>query len=96
MLKKNLRKPRVLILSIIALLFLLAPMMGPTQKVKATTYVTYYTVRYSCIIGPGDHRGEIVGEWTVECGGEWIGWGWEPGESCTYSEVSYGLECLPE
>jgi hypothetical protein len=90
------RKLRVSILLTILALLMLVPMMRPTPNVKAATYVTYYTVRYACIIGPGDYRGEIEGEWTVECGGEWIGWGWRPGDSCTYTEVSYGIECLPE
>jgi len=88
------RKLRVLLLSIIVSLFLLAPMIGPTQQVKAGFYEEYYTVIYTCICGPGC-AGTIVGEWSVDCFGNWSGWGWRPGEySCSTYEVSYGNECM--
>jgi hypothetical protein len=90
------RKLRVSIFLTILTLLMLVPMIGPTPKVKAGFYVEYDTVRYSCIIGPGDHRGEIVGEWTIDCFGNMSGWGWEPGESCTYTDVRFGDECIME
>jgi hypothetical protein len=88
------RKLRVLLLSIIVSLFLLAPMIRPTQQVKAGFYEEHYTVIYTCTCSP-NCQGMIVGEWSVDCFGNWSGWGWRPGEDvCSESEVSYGNECI--
>jgi len=89
---------RKLISSIVlvgAAILLLLPVQSlqPVQKVKAgPANVTYYTVRYACIISP-DMRGSIEGEWTLDCNGNLTGWGWEPGHNCTYTEVTYGSLC---
>ena len=68
-------------------------LLFPRNDAKAgPTNVTYYTVKYACIISP-DARGMIVGEWTVDCAGNWSGWGWRPGDNCTYTETTYGDAC---
>jgi len=56
---------------------------------------THYTVRYSCIISP-DVRGEVEGEWDLDCYGNLTGWGWEPGHNCTTTDISYGAWCGPD
>ena len=68
-------------------------MLFPARRVAANpTYVTYYTVRYNCIISPSC-TGCIEGEWTEWCDGSITGWGWEPGHNCTYTDTTYGSYC---
>ena len=65
----------------------------PAEHSKANPLrVTYYTVRYACIVSP-DMYGHIEGEWTEWCDGSITGWGWEPGHNCTYTDVTYGVYC---
>ncbi len=85
------RKLRISILSFIALLFLLAPMMMPIQPVKAAWAVRHYTVWENCVVSPV--ATEPVGEWTRECDGNWVGWGDMPGTSCTRYDLVYGETC---
>jgi hypothetical protein len=67
----------------------------PVRLVKAMGfYEEFFTVRYNCIIGPPTPD-NIEGEWRRDCNGNMTGWGWEPGHNCTYTEVTYGNECLP-
>ena len=70
-------------------------LLQPVNRVQAMGfYEEYYTVRYGCICGPMCY-GTIVGQWTRDCNGNLTGWGWEPGHSCTYTEISYGTnECV--
>jgi len=97
MLRKNLRKLSIAFVLIIATLFLFMP----TQGVNALGREKFYTVRWisGCIIWhqippPGN---TVVGEWSVDCFGNWDGWGERPGEnSCTYNEITYGEYCVPE
>ncbi|HEU4833876.1 MAG TPA: hypothetical protein VFS90_05660 [Pyrinomonadaceae bacterium] len=88
------RKLRGLLLSIIVLLFLFTPMFVPTEKAKAVTAVRHYKVYYTtCIVGPPIPEGELIGEWTRECDGTWIGWGTMPGSACSYYSLTYGDLC---
>ena len=87
--------PKVRFFSILSLvtLLLFASMLRPTQRAKAGFYIEYYTVIYNCIIGP-ELVDSVVGEWTRDCSGQMTGWGWEPGHNCTYTDTSYGDECI--
>jgi hypothetical protein len=87
------RKTRFFSLLGFVTLLLLAPMLRPTQKVKAGFYIEYYTVRYKCVISP-DCWGCVEGQWTRDCDGQMTGWGWEPGTDCTYTEITDGDECI--
>ena len=89
------RKLRGLLLSIIVLLCLFTPMVVPTEKAKAVTAVRHYKVYHTtpCIVGPPIPEGELVGEWTRECDGTWIGWGSMPGGACSYYSLTYGDLC---
>jgi hypothetical protein len=67
---------------------------GSQNRLKAADgREMHYTVRYACIIGPGNHIGDIEGEWDVDCDGNWTGWGWMPGTDCTTTDISYGNFC---
>lgn len=69
-------------------------LLFPAQRMSANpAYVTYYAVRYNCILGISGVYGMLVGEWTEECDGSMNGWGWEPGHNCTYTDVTYGDYC---
>jgi hypothetical protein len=88
------RKLRVSIFLVIATLFLLLPILGPTQRVKAGFFEEIYTVWYTCLAGPPCQGNEcIVGEWTLNCDSTLTGWGWEPGHECTITRTRYGNEC---
>ncbi len=56
------------------------------------TRVTYYTVRYACIVSPSMY-GHIEGQWEEDCCGNVTGWGWQPGHNCTYTDVTWGDFC---
>jgi hypothetical protein len=89
MLRKNLRKLVTATILFIATLFLFMP----TQQVKAVAAVRIYKVyAASCPIGP-PMTGILLGEWTRECDGAWIGWGDRPGHECTYYTLEYGDLC---
>ena len=66
----------------------------PTRKAAADLYTITYYVRYNCIIGP-QPLDNLVGYWEVDCYGHWSGWGWHPGDNCTYTEAYYGDACIP-
>jgi hypothetical protein len=88
------KKLRVSILLIVVALLMLLPLIRPGQHVKAGFYETTYTVYYNCIIGPSPQPpNDIVGEWDVDCFGNWTGWGWMPGDNCTRTVAAYGNEC---
>lgn len=54
-------------------------------------YVVYWDC--GCPVGPPICN-EVVGEWTYDCNGNWIGWGWKPNEyNCTYYDFWFGDEC---
>jgi hypothetical protein len=82
------RKKTVLVMATVAVVM----MLFPTNNAIATGSVTYYTVRYACQVSP-DQYGVIVGQWTVDCDGNWTGSGWMPGEYCTYTDTTYGEVC---
>lgn len=93
------QKARFFILLTLVALFLFASMVKPMQEVKAIGYEKYYTVWYDygrCIIGPEDPN--PVGEWFVDCYGNWSGYGWKPFEypDCTHFDLTYGEQCFPE
>lgn len=75
-------------------ILLLAAIFMMLGAVKSGAYgrIVFETVRYGCIISP-DQRGVIVGEWTTDCDGNVTGWGWQPGDNCTYTETRYGAWC---
>jgi hypothetical protein len=79
MLRKNLRKLVTATILIIATLFLFMPM----QKVEAVLRERYYTVYDECLYGPKIPG--PIGEWYVDCYGNWDGWGARPNEyPCAY------------
>jgi hypothetical protein len=94
------KKARFFILLTLVVLFLFGSMIRPTQEVKAVSaafgYEKYYTVWYTCIIGP-QYPGP-VGEWYVDCSGNWSGYGWKPFEhpECSDFDLTYGEQCFPE
>jgi hypothetical protein len=93
------RKLRVSILLVIALLFLLLPLMVSTQQAKAMMWrEQIQTVRWKCpsCVGPAPPCDYILGEWTTHCDGSFDGWGWEVGEACTYTQFRLGTLCPPE
>jgi hypothetical protein len=80
----------------LAVLFALCVMFGPgARPARATYQVVTYTVRYACIVSPSIY-GEIEGEWVVDCYGQWSGYGWMPGHSCSYTVISWGDLCGDE
>ena len=89
------RKLRVSILLTITALLMLVPMIRPTQRVKAWSRETYYTVRNSCLTRPPCFNC-LRGEWFRDCDGNMTGWGWEPGHECSYTEITYGNNCGPD
>ena len=91
------RKLRVSIFLTIVALLMLVPMIRPTQRVKAFSRETYYTIRYICIISPSCAPWDCIeGEWFRDCDGNMTGWGWEPGANCTRTEITYGSNCGPD
>ena len=78
---------------VVATLFLFVP----TQQAKPVLREKFYTVYFKepCPFGwPGrPSDGDIIGEWTLDCDGNWSGWGWTPGEECTRSEIQLGQQC---
>jgi hypothetical protein len=83
------RKLRVLLFSIAALLLLSAPIMSPVQSAKAAYSERHYTL-YNCL-GP---TGIVCGEWTRRCDGSWDGWGHMPGQySCCTTYMTIGETC---
>ena len=92
------RKLRVSILLTIVALFMFAAMIGPTQKVNAVLREKFYTVILAepCPFGwPGKPPyGTVMGEWTLDCDGNWDGWGWTPNEeNCKDVEITLGQQC---
>lgn len=87
------RKLRVSILLIIVGLFMLVPMISPTQKVKAIDIPRIYSVYADyCDFGPWSPYGYLLGEWTRDCDNTYYGWGFERGEPCTYTTY-VDLDC---
>lgn len=86
------RKPRVLLLSIMIALFMTAAMIGPTQKAKAGFQEWNYSVYFGCVDSRTPY-GTLVGEWTIDCNDNWTGWGDKPGDECTYFDVTPGQLC---
>jgi hypothetical protein len=78
------RKLRVLLFSIVALLLLSAPIMSPVQPAKASYSERHYVVHDYCFYPA---VGIVCGEWTRHCDGSWDGWGHMPGQysCCTYT-----------
>ena len=91
------KKLRVSILFAMLLLLMLVPMIKPPQRVKALGHEKYYTVRGGAYggIGPVLPTGNVLGEWFVDCYGNWYGWGCKPSEcNNTYTEVVLGDVCV--
>jgi hypothetical protein len=79
----------------LVLLMTLSVMLLLTQKAAAGGRETHFKVVYTCICSP-NCQGQIVGEWDLACDESLTGWGWEPGSSCTATEVTYGAWCGPD
>ena len=79
------------VLAAIALIVALVP----APRAEASFYVTYYTVTYVCICGPGCY-GLVVGQWTRSCDGSLSGWGVQPydPDPCYSTSETYGDECV--
>jgi hypothetical protein len=85
------RKLRVLLFSIVALLLLSAPIMSPVQPAKAAYSERHYVVHDYCV---GPAFGVVCGEWTRRCDGSWDGWGHMPGQySCCFYDMTIGETC---
>ena len=63
--------------------FLLLAFLPTEQPVASPSVSITYTQYYNCIISPMPTG--PVGQWTQLCNGQWAGWGWQPGHSCTYT-----------
>jgi hypothetical protein len=84
------RKARLFILLTLITLFLLAPIIKPTQQVKAGFYpYTIYVYADVCGAGPWPPPGTLTGIWTYNCFGQRSGWGMSPDGVCRYTEVEY-------
>ena len=66
-------------------------------RIRASGHETHYTVIYTCTCSPGCY-GTIVGEWDVDCDGNWSGWGWRPDEYpyCSTTQTDIGAFCGPD
>jgi hypothetical protein len=78
----------------LALAMLTATLMLGSGGALFASFERHYTVYYNCIISPPSH--EVVGEWDVDCDGNWTGWGWEVGSGCTEYTVTFGAYCGPD
>lgn len=85
------RKRTTLTLLMLMMAFLAT--LVPAKRVGAwETQETRWTVYYNCIIGPYPGPGPH-GEWERDCEGNTTGWGMQPYDNCTRTEVSYGNMC---
>ena len=83
-------------------LFLALVIAHAPQAYALPEYPVWYTVYYSCHVGPGgcgpdgDWYGCLVGEWTHACNGQWYGWGNRPYTSCAmFVDEEIGEPCNP-
>jgi len=68
--------------------------LQPVQRVQAAQrFEVFYTVRYSCIVGPSTPDIDLEGQWVRDCSGNWSGWGWEPGHNCSTTTWTNGAPC---
>jgi hypothetical protein len=82
----------------LVMMFLGAVMLSSTGvKLRASGHETHYTVTYICVCSP-NCEGMIVGEWDVDCDGNWSGWGAIPYDDphCTSTEMDIGAFCGPD
>jgi hypothetical protein len=91
---RGIRKRLVPIAMLAGVMLMLIP---PPPASGMPQYETIYTVWYDndhmpCMIGPV-HPPSIEGEWTVDCHGDWSGYGWRPGDSCAYTVTTQGEAC---
>ena len=83
----------IVLVGITILMLIPVQPLQPVQRVQAVPeYEVFYTVYYSCIVGPSIPN-SIEGEWFSDCEGNWTGWGWEPGHNCSTTYVHYGATC---
>ena len=74
-------------------LTLSAMLMLSTGTAHAGFYARHFTVYYACVVGPPPTG--PVGEWDVDCDGNWSGWGNMPYTDCTTTEVTPTDYCGP-
>ena len=77
----------------VAFSLIIALFPSAQREAHATAYSHHYLVYYRCICGIWCN-GQLVGEWDLDCSGQWSGWGSMPGENCTIYEESQDL-CDP-
>ena len=80
-------------LTLLAAALTIALSFIPAQEAEASMWVKQHTVWYDCVLGP--YPG-IVGAWIEYCDGSMVGWGWEPGHSCTWTDTDFLEYCGPE
>jgi hypothetical protein len=88
-------KKRLVTLAIMLVAALLLTSGGRT--LRAAGHETDYTITYICTCSPGCY-GMIVGQWHVDCDGNWSGWGDAPYADpyCTSTEMDIGAFCGPD
>lgn len=84
-------KSRVYVLVLSLLLFVV-----PAPRVKAYGQAYHYNVYVDCdaCLLPGPSMCNVLtGQWTVDCNGNWSGWGNRPGDECTWYDEFLGEVC---
>jgi hypothetical protein len=78
----------------IIVVLVIVSMVSPGAS-HAVGSAKHYTVYWNpgCPVGPSPPSPHIVGEWDVDCEGNWTGWGLMPGEACTRSVITILYYC---
>lgn len=87
-------KKRLITLTV---MFLAALMLSPGGgKLRALGHPIHYTITYICTCSPCP-TGEVMGEWDVDCDGNWSGWGDLPyaDTHCEQTTREFGEDCGP-
>ena len=86
-------------LAILVVMFWAAMMLSPGgETLKASGgHETHYTIYYLCTCYTCP-TGDVVGEWDVDCNGNWSGWGYAPYADpyCTETVMDIGAFCGPD
>src|SRR5262245_41557162 len=93
---------RIRIMALASALALVTALGLAPQAYALPDNSVYYTVYYSCHVGPGgcgpggDWYGCLVGEWTLACNGQWYGSGMRPYTNCAeIVDEEIGEPCNP-
>ena len=79
--------------STIVLLLAIAIVFTPGDNLHAINSEKHYTVYYDGLVGPPDPDPDVMGEWDVDCEGNWTGWGWQPGHAWSRTEMTITGYC---